>query len=690
MRSFSNYELGIYESTNNDFKFRVRYILANNKIILNLFLFFPFLLPAQPGCPNIDAGADQTLNCSNPCVSLTATVLATGATTSYDVSSIPYNPPYAYNSGTPILVNEDDIWSDVINLPFSFCFFGTLYNQIVVGANGCITFDITNSKQYCAWADTIASCPDPNMITSLVRKSTGPYILGPYHDIDPRVGGQIYQAVLGVYPCRTFVLNYYRLPMFNTILKPGPNCNSLLATQQIVIYESTNVIEVYMKDKPVCTKWNRGNATIGIQNAAGDVGFSPPGRNTSQWTATNEAWRFTPNGTPNYSITWWQGTNPVDTNATITVCLSATTTYTAQVVYKRCDSTQITLTDSVTVTAEDMDIPDVQITSATDETCGFSNGSISATSSTTTCTQGLTYTWNSTPPQSLQTASNLPAGTYTVTVACAGCSSTATTTITNHAAPSVSTVSSDATCGSPVGAASATASGGTGNYTYLWNTNPQQTTDTVTGLAAGTYIVTVNDGNCTTTASAVVKNISEPTAGFSVNPSYIIMGIPASFADNSSGNIKNCQWNFGDGNTGTGLTTEHQYDITGDYTVTLIITDDNGCMDTTSRIIKVNDIFTFYIPDAFSPNGDGVNDLFTPQGMSVDPDDFEMDIFDRWGNLVFHTNKWDMINGEAWNGTKNNSGPANKIVAGVYIYHIKAKEIYGVKHEYFGRVTVIK
>lgn len=197
----------------------------------------------------------------------------------YTVLPIPYNP-YPYDTGTNVLVNTDDIWSSVINLPFNFFFYGNNYNQIVIGGNGCVSFSTLNADAFCAWSYT-TSCPDPNIISG----STGPYILGPYHDMDPGVGGNVYIQTYDTAPNRKFVINWYNVPMFS--------CNSLLATQQIVLYESSNNIDVYIQNKPLCTTWNSGNAVIGIQDFSGTNGITPPGRNTGQWSAANEAWRFT-------------------------------------------------------------------------------------------------------------------------------------------------------------------------------------------------------------------------------------------------------------------------------------------------------------------------------------------------------------------------------------------------------------
>ena len=99
-------------------------------------------------------------------------------------------------------------------------------------------------------------------------------------------------------------------------------CNSMLATHMAVLYETTNVIDIYIKDKPLCTGWNSGNAAVGIQNDAGTTAFVPPGRNTGQWTATDEAWRFTPAGPSIIDFAWLDNTGAVIRNNTNIKCLS--------------------------------------------------------------------------------------------------------------------------------------------------------------------------------------------------------------------------------------------------------------------------------------------------------------------------------------------------------------------------------
>lgn len=293
----------------------------------------------EVGCPDIDLGPDITLpECGEPCqaLALTADVFETGATTSYAVQGIPFNPPYDFNTGTQFSINTDDVWSGLINLPFNFCFFGQNYTQCVVGSNGLMSFNAGYAGGICPWQFN-ATCPS----AALPINS----IYGVYHDIDPNVCGSARYAILGAAPCRVFVVNFSEVCHFSAA------CNNLRSTTQIVLYETTNVIEVYVQDKPTCNSWNSGNALIGIQNAAGNLGYVPPGRQTGPWTASNEAWRFTPNGVPNFEVFWYdQSSGLIGTGLTVDVCpTEPSQSYVAEAVYTRCDGTQITVEDIVTV-----------------------------------------------------------------------------------------------------------------------------------------------------------------------------------------------------------------------------------------------------------------------------------------------------------------------------------------------------
>src|SRR3972149_95884 len=120
------------------------------------------------------------------------------------------------------------------------------------------------------------------------------------------------------------------------------------ASQQIVIYETTNIIDNFLLSKPLCTSWNGGYAIQALHNITGTLATVVPGRNfPTQWTAANEARRYTPAGAPMTTMTWWQGVTQIGTGASIVVCPTTTTTYTAQVNVAGC--TAIVITDLVTV-----------------------------------------------------------------------------------------------------------------------------------------------------------------------------------------------------------------------------------------------------------------------------------------------------------------------------------------------------
>ena len=247
--------------------------------LLFIFLFFQFTILAQgPGSLFVYAGPDVSADClSGGCVDLTATFLETFDTSglTYDVVSVPYSPPFAFNGlANSLNPNIDDAWSPVDNLPFDFCFFGNLETQFQVGSNGVLRFDVNPGD---TGVGSNAWSFDQNIPNNVQEALAEANVFTPVHDIDPTASNteEIGYEVLGVFPNRVLVVSYFEVPMFSS------TCNNLLATQMAVFYEFSNVIEIYIQDKPVCSSWNSGNAAVGIQNDAGTTAYVPPGRNTS-------------------------------------------------------------------------------------------------------------------------------------------------------------------------------------------------------------------------------------------------------------------------------------------------------------------------------------------------------------------------------------------------------------------------
>lgn len=281
------------------------------KLSYSLFLSCCLLLisneaisqPPPPNCPpaysaGFDIVGDSVSYCLDG-VNLQLIPISTlFATDSYSVDPIPYNP-YPWVGANAIFNNVDDCWSAPVQLPFAFCYFGQKYTQVVIGANGQVSFDAINTQ--------------PPLIPGSNPWSTAgqfaPFngigynncIMAPYHDIDPSVfyaGSKISWDIYGTAPCRYMVISWDSIPMFS--------CNNLLASQQVVLFESTYLIDINVKEKTLCAGWNSGVAHEGIQNANGTVAFMVPGRNGTQFTLNSDSYRFTPAGiqTLNYSIVW--------------------------------------------------------------------------------------------------------------------------------------------------------------------------------------------------------------------------------------------------------------------------------------------------------------------------------------------------------------------------------------------------
>ena len=158
------------------------------------------------------------------------------------------------------------------------------------------------------------------------------------HDINPNTCGDINYMILGSSPSRQFVVNYSEVCHF------GSSCSENTTTSQIILYESSNTIDINIFDKPLCVDWNEGLAAVGVQNMDGTIGFAPPGRNTGAWVTSNEFWRFTPSvGEANYELAWYDGDTIVGTDDTVTVYPTETTEYTAAVTYNPVSYTHLTL-----------------------------------------------------------------------------------------------------------------------------------------------------------------------------------------------------------------------------------------------------------------------------------------------------------------------------------------------------------
>ncbi len=310
---------------------------------------------------------------------------------------------------------------------------------------------------------------------------------------------------------------------------------------------------------------------------------------------------------------------------------------------------------------------------------GQTNGSATAAASGSTAP--YSYQWNNILQSTTATIQNLSAGPYTVTVTDAlGCEVDTTVIVQQPLPINVNVVAGDDTCAYGNGALQAVMLGGTGPFEFVWSAirDSSYLYSTVippagwnTGLSAGEYSVVVTDaGGCSVEGTGTVGLIPAPVANFSTRSKPEELKDPSVEFFNQSLASISYQWNFGDGEVDMEEHPVHDYDSSGIYLVMLIAYNEPryGCADTAYRYVEVNPLFTFYVPNSFTPDGDGLNDAWGPQGDNFEYESYNVQIYDRWGTIVWQSDdplkQWDGLNRETLEPLKN----------GVYIYKFVLKQ----------------
>lgn len=450
----------------------MRYLI----IIFTLILFFTDDIHAQ-----IDAGTDVII-CDIENVDLSANYTPNSiGTNDYTIESIPLNMDPS-NSGTNLNGLGDDIYSGVIDIGFDFCFYGNIFDQLLISTNNYITFDLTNANAYSPWNTyAIPSAAPPGQIINA--------IMGPWMDLNPNNGGGLYYNVYGVAPFRRFVASFEDFGYFS--------CTGLQFNGQIKIFETTNIIEIHIQDQPLCATWNNGESVLGIVNEDESQSLIELGWNNTQLTGNNQAFRFVPDGTNNSNVIWQDDLGNIVGNGTdITVSPLVTTTYT--VTASECPDTY---TDNVTVFVSTPVTIDATVD---DNICpGEIFGAIDITTSNGSAP--FIYNWtsvNSNFSSNSEDLNNLISDIYNLTVTDdLGCEHTAGPFTISPPPQDIEIFESidPVSCfGFSDGTISTTVSGGTPPYAYIWsgdNTISGNGTSTITDLASGNYQITVTDNN---------------------------------------------------------------------------------------------------------------------------------------------------------------------------------------------------
>ena len=198
---------------------------------------------------------------------------------------------------------------------------------------------------------------------------------------------------------------------------------------------------------------------------------------------------------------------------------------------------------------------------------------------------------------------------------------------------------------------------------------------TYTYFNPGLYSVSLSATNILGDTVHITKNLiievyERPQSLFIIKPKLITIPGGKLYTNNQSIGANTFSWDFGDGGTSTEVEPEHTYTVAGEYTITLIASSSSGCADTTRIVsaVRVEKGAQLLIPNAFSPSlsgpgGNGQNDIFIP--LMRDVSEFEMSVFDRWGELLFVTRNAET----GWDGYYN----GRLCSQDVYVYKIVAK-----------------
>jgi len=538
---------------------------------------------------------------SGPLFPLKATVVQTnvrchgGSGGSARVSATGGMTPYTYSwSTTPVVKTQS-----VTGLSA-----GT-YTITVTDANGCSYSDVITITEPTAITATVnttdAACNQANG-TATVTATGGTGILNySWNTMPPQFNAKASNLAAGTYTCTITDSN----GCTTTIIAIIKNANGLLAT----IAGTTNVscngggngaatVSVKGGTAPYTYSWlpSGGNGTTATNLTAGTYTIEVSDANgckssavatikqpdslsvslnltnvTCYGSSTGTVKVTVKGGTPPYSYSW--NTSPVQTTASLTGLAAGN--YTVKIT----DAAGCTVSRTVIITQPSSALV-VNVNSGPVSCAGGNNGS--ATANVSGGIMPYAFSWSTTPPQTTQTATNLTAGTYTITVKDSSkCISWTTVTITQPAPINAKVVTTNASCSTANGSAKVTASGGTGPLSYSWNSSPPSLTATDSGLVAGIYMVTIADSvGCTKNVTAVINNTGGPQTTISGTEVSCNGGMNGTASVKVTGGTPPYQYSWSPSGGTAGIASNL---VAGTYTVK--VTDTTGCSSSATIII---------------------------------------------------------------------------------------------------------
>jgi len=560
-------------------------------------------------------------SCNQVCRDLTFQIPDIRSSSDYKIVNIPYNPyPYVTVGATEdINLYNDDRYSNVFNLPFPFCFYDSVYTKAVISSNGLVSFDPSYAScqnASAAW-NIVSTIPfDGGGFSCTPNDYPGASIMAAFMDLDPRPGSlfqiissppdrKIEWRVEGTAPCRRFIVSYFHIGAFQETTC-GLNPDSA-ATFQIVMYESTGLIDIFFKNKSCSAiSLNGTKAILGVQNFSRTKAVAAPGKNATTWTASNEGYRFVPSGgvssfvssellSMNLShIAWASSSNSAPGLLDITfpnICSpNPSTQYIVRTIFSACDNsaTQLVGMDTITINLTGS----FNATATTTNTaCGPPSGTITVNVPASAIPPFSYVLDGGTPvvtPAFTHTFTNVAQGPHTVVVTDGNnaCASTINITVnqTNVLNATTSTTPASACAAAGNGTITVTPINGSAPYSFSLDGAAAQTGPapfTFTNVTGGLHNVIVTDAfNCVTNNIPVTVATSAALTT-TVNKTDVLCNGQNNgvITVNGSGGVAPYQYSI----DGTTYQTNNTFNVSaGIYTID--VKDSSGCINTIANI----------------------------------------------------------------------------------------------------------
>lgn len=584
----------------------------------------------------------------------------------YDVAPIAFAP--VAGTGTPVTQfsgwfgtpNFDDGVSVALPIGFDFNFYCRPQDSFYITTNGFITF---NELPF--FVPTSGTIPDD-------LDDANNIIAAVWSDLDLAQSGAINYFTAGTAPNRKLVINFNAVPYL-------ANPDSTV-TSQIILYETTNVIEIHHTLVNQSGGFFSSPQTEGIEDSTGMFGDVAGTRNLSNWTAVQDAYRFTPSVTyissaPTYA---WQPATTLNNGAIYNPIATPqqSTTYHVTVTDVGCsyiDSAFVIVTPSLVA-------PTVSCGVVTTSSITFAWAAVTGAVSYEYSIDGIN--WLTTTTTSA-TITGIAPGT-TINLQVRGRSNAATCNIGATGMGSCSTLActlsllvqtdTATTCDSTAiptnGEIRVFVSHGNAPFTYNIGTGVQ-TDSSFHNMAAGAYVVTVTETitGCTATANFVVNSLINDTrlhawigsAGQDTAVSYVGLQVPIHAGHNTNGTAY--QWTPNTNIANPNQASTHITTTTEGTFMYVVNASAGTCTNSDTVWLVVRPSGFLGMPSGFSPDGDNQNDRFQPAGL-VGATVKTFRIFNRWGQLVY--DNADLSNG-GWDGSHNGQAQPRD----TYIYFVE-------------------